>query len=1061
MLLASPQEDAMLVRLLSGVPDNLAAKIVSEGRAAAGERRNVTIMFADISGFTALSERLDPEEVFGIINQCFEKLGQIVYSYEGTIDKYIGDCIMALFGAPISHEDDADRAVRASLDMREALTDLSSELNVELTMHTGINTGTVVAVNVGSDLRMQYTVIGDVVNVAARLQSVADASQILVGDGVYRLTQHAFDYAKRGEIALKGRAEPVFAYEPTKALRRQSWLEMAQHQVFSPFVGRTAEMSILSVLLEEASQGRGQAVALKGEAGAGKSRLLYEFKQGIPASTRYLEGCCLPYGGTSYQAITEIVGRFFGCPNIASEADRKIISRGSLGLEEFVPCFEDLLSLPPGDPAYNLLDPQMRRSRTFAAVIALLSAACREQTLVLVIEDLQWVEPTTEDFLAGFLDAISSLSVLIVFLHRPDYQPPWQDRSGYVGLPLSPLTRTDSQRLIESLFDTEVAPALETYIYEHSEGNPFFIEELVRTLKETNVLRHDGHVSLSGSPEQLAVPATIEGVLGARMDRLDGETRRTMEIASVLGQQFSAPLLSHVLEDGDPVGEQLKALTAAQFLQPGDRRGDSYAFKHALTREVAYSRLMKGSRAKLHKRAAEAICEVTPEAITAQPEVLAYHYTEAGLVESALPYWLQAGQRAIERSANLEAITYLRTALDLLPALPDGPERDQQEIQLQITLGVPLLASKGYAAPEVEAAYIRANELCQKIGETPQLFPVIYGLWAFFFVRAQHAEGLKLATQLVTLGREAQDRSLLIQGHAALGQVLTSCGEFGEAMKHFGELESLYDIEKHRSLAFAYGQDAKVMALSWSGLTRWLQGYPEEAVRASQAALQLAEKVEHPFSSCYGLFCAAWLYYLRGEFDLVDQRAQACLDLATAHGFPYWSAWASILGGAAEAARGSIPSALEMIGQGIDVLRMVGAGLGQPFYQIVLTNALVQAGQTEKALDTVEEAMEVVERTGERCFAAELSRMKGELRLALNGQDDPVAEAELVAARELAREQGARSLELRATISLHRRWEGQGREDESRTLLDEVYRHFTEGHDTPDLAEARLLLRNR
>jgi class 3 adenylate cyclase/predicted ATPase len=1048
----------MLARLLSGVPDHLAAKIVSEGRAAAGERRSVTIMFADISGFMALSERLDPEAVVEIINRCFEKLGQIVYSYEGTIDKYIGDCIMALFGAPISHEDDTERAVRASLDMREALANLSTELNVELTMHTGINTGTVIAVNVGSDLRMQYTVIGDAVNVAARLQSVAQAGQILVGESVYRLTQHAFDYAPRGEITLKGRAEPVLAYEPTTALRPRSRLEVAQQRVFSPFVGRAAEISILRVLLEEASQGRGQAVALKSEAGAGKSRLLHEFKQGLPASARYLEGRCLPYGGSSYQAITEIVGQFFGFPDVVTEADRKAISAGSVGLEEFVPCFEDLLSLPPRDPAYGLLDPQMRRIRTFAAVIALLSAACREQTLVLVIEDLHWVEPTTEEFLAGFLDVISSRRVLLVFLHRPDYQPPWQDRSGYVSLALSPLTRTDSQRLTESLFDTEVAPALETYIYEHSGGNPFFIEELVRTLKETNVLRHNGHVSLNESPEQLAVPATIEGVLGARIDRLDSETRLTLEVASVLGQQFSVALLSHVLEGSARLGEQLKALANAEFLQPADPQGDSYSFKHALTREVAYSRLMRSSRAKLHRRAAEAICEVTPEAMTTQPEVLAYHYTEAGLAESALPYWLKAGQRAIQRSANLEAITYLSKALDLLPALPDGPERDQQEIQLQITLGVPLLASKGYAAPEVEAAYTRANELCEKIGETPQLLPVIYGLWAFFFVRAQHSEALRLATQLVTLGGEAQDRSLLIQGHTALGEVLTSRGEFDEAMKHFGELESLYDIGEHRSLAFVFGQDAKIMALSWSALTLWLQGYPEEAVRASQAALQLAEEVDHPFSSCYGLFCAAWLYYLRGEYHLVDQQAQACLNLSNAQGFPYWSAWASILGGAAEATQGLIPSALEKIGQGIAIHRMVGAGLGEPFYHIVLANALVQAGQIQKALDTVEQAIEVVERTGERCFAAELSRIKGELRLALNGQDDPVAEAALLAARELARQQGARSLELRATISLHRLRERQGRGEESRALLADVYERFSEGRGTPDLAEARLLL---
>ena len=1048
----------MLERLLKSVPDQLAAKIVSEGRAAAGERKNVTIMFADISGFMALSERLDPEAVVGIINRCFEKLGQIVYSYEGTIDKYIGDCIMALFGAPISHEDDSVRAVCAALDMREALADLSSELGVELTMHTGINTGAVIAVNVGSDLRMQYTVIGDAVNVASRLQSVSTAGQILVGEGVYHLTQHAFDYTPRGEIALKGRAEPVVAYEPTKALRPRTRIEVSQQRVFSPFVGRAAEKSILGVLLEEASQGRGQAVALKSEAGAGKSRLLHEFKQSLPPSTRYLEGRCLPYGGTSYQAIAEIVGQFFGFTDAVTEADRKVISSVGLGLEEFVPCFDDLLSLPPRDPAYSLLDPQIRRSRTFAALIALIKAACREQPLVLVIEDLHWVEPTTEEFLAGFLDVISSLRVLLVFLHRTDYQPPWQDRSGYVCLALSPLARTDSQRLIDSLFDTEVAPELETYIYEHSGGNPFFIEELVRTLKETNVLRHNGQASLNCSPDQLAVPATIEGVLGARIDRLDSETRLTLEVASVLGQQFSVALLSHVLEGSPRLGEQLKSLANAEFIQPADPQSDSFAFKHALTREVAYSRLMRGSRAKLHNRAAEAICEVTPEVMASQPEVLAYHYTEAGLVENALPYWLQAGQRAIQRSANLEAITYLRKALDLLPALPEGSLRDQQEIQLQITLGVPLLASKGYAAPEVEAAYSRANELCEKIGETPQLLPVIYGLWAFFFVRAQHSEALRLATQLVTLGGEAQDRSLLMQGHTALGEVLTSCGKFGEAMKHFGELESLYDLGEHRPLAFIFGQDAKVMALSWSSLNLWLQGYPEEAVRASEDALRLAEEVDHPFSRCYGLFCAAWLYYLRGEYDMVDQRAQACLTLSNAQGFPYWSTWASILGGAVDAARGDNQSALEKIGQGIAIHRMVGAGLGEPFYHIVLANALLQAGQTEKALETVEQAIDVVERTGERCFAAELSRMKGELRLALHGQDDPVVEAEFLAARKLAREQGARSLELRATVSLHRLRELQGRGDESRALLADVYQRFSEGRDMPDLMEARLLL---
>jgi predicted ATPase len=612
-------------------------------------------------------------------------------------------------------------------------------------------------------------------------------------------------------------------------------------------------------------------------------------------------------------------------------------------------------------------------------------------------------------------------------------------------------------------------------IVSKTDGVPLFVEELTKMVLESGLLREtNGHYELTGPLPSLAIPATLHDSLMARLDRL-ATVKEVAQVGATLGREFSYEVLQAVSPvDAPSLQQALAKLVEAQVLY---RRGappqSRYTFKHALIQDAAYQSLLKSKRQQYHQQIAHVLEGRFVEIIETQPELLAHHYTEAGLIAQAIPYWQRAGRTALERSANSEVIGHLTKALELLKTLPDTPERIQQELDLQITLGPALIVTKGWSAPEVEKAYTRARELCQQVGETSQLSLVLWGLWVFYHVRGEHQTARALGEQLLHLAQRMQDSALLVEAHFALGYTLYCLGEFASSQEHVEQNIALYTPQQHRSLAFLYGgTDPGMACLSQAAWTLWQLGYPDQALQRNRETLALAQELSHPHSLAFALGHAAVLHQFRCEAQAARERAEAVIALATEQGFPYFLAWGTILRGWALAEQGLGSEGIAQILQGLAAYWATGAELRGPHFFTLLAEAYGTVGQAEEGLIVLAEALALVDKTGERSWEAELYRLKGQLTLQkfkVSGSKFPVAapqpltfepqaEACFLKAIEIARQQQAKSLELRAVTSLARLWQQQGKKDEARQMLAEIYGWFTEGFDTKDLQEAKALL---
>ena len=1050
------QSEEMIPEYHSSMTQSEASKIFPTIKQMKGERKNVTILFSDISGFTQMSENLDPEEVIVLINSCFNTLTEIIYRYEGTVDKYMGDCIIALFGAPVAHEDDPERAVKAAMEIMESLDDLKKSLSIPINMHIGLNTGLVVAGSIGSDLRKQYTVIGDAVNTASRIQSAAQPGQILVGESVYRQTKDIFDFAGGEEITVKGKKNPIRVYTPLRIRPRLTRFGKARAKGLTPFVGRRDELTTLKNLFIKSAKSHGQAVGISGEAGVGKSRLLHEFIRDLDPDILYLEGNCMPHGRVSpYQPFLGVLRHYLDLPEQVTERERENIGKRLDALKEYLPCFEDLLSLPPSHPEYLQQSPLMRRKKTFEGIINLFQQAAATQPLIIALDDLQWLDETSREVIDSILDVIGTSRILLILISRPEFKPPWQEHLSYTSLPLTILHRTEGQILAQVLFDAPVSSELEEFILKRTEGNPFFVEELTRSLRETQVVKCDGTYSLVMSPSKSSIPETVQGVLAARMDRLDDKTKNVLQTASVIGHDFDILVLKKVLGvKGNKLKGQINMLQKTGFIQ-SSQKGTTYTFKHALTRDVAYETLLKANRRKLHGLVGDSTKEILHRITETQPEILAYHYTEAGLLNQAIPYWQLGGEKAIQRSANAEAIAYLRRGIELLRALPDTHERAQTELALQISLGAPLIAAKGYAAMESREVYARARELCIQVGQTRQLFPVLRGLWGFYNMRSDMIHALEVGEQFLTQAQRQDNPAFLLEAHRAMGITLFGLAEFTRAREHLNRGLALFDPKKHKSHAYLYGQDPSVAYLSQLACLLWILGYPDQAIDSMQQGLSRAREFAHPYSLAATLTFAAMVHQLRREVSAARVQAEEAIAVSMNHGFPFIQSWAVSVRGWALVEQGKVDEGILEIRRGLDDYQATGAEFLRTDYLAMLAEAHGKRGQVDEGLNVLAEALNAAARTGERRWEAELLRLKGELILT---RDKGKAEACLVKAIEIARSQKAKSLELRSSKSLSRIWLIHGKREEAHRLLKGIYGWFTEGFATADLQEAHALL---
>jgi len=742
-----------------------------------------------------------------------------------------------------------------------------------------------------------------------------------------------------------------------------------------------------------------------------------------------------------------------------------------LPLAEAVPLFASLLSIPLGSSYAPLnLSPEQQKQKTLQAILTILLRRAAQQTLLFVVEDLHWVDPSTLELLSLLVDQGPTSRILTLFTFRPDFSPPWTGRSHLTQITLNRLTRRQAAEMTDRVAHGKaLPPEVVEQVVARTDGVPLFVEELTKMVLESGLLQErEDRYELTGPLPPLAIPATLHDSLMARLDRL-ATVKGVAQLGATLGREFSYELLQAVSPlDAVTLQQALTRLVEVELLyQRGVLPQATYLFKHALIQEAAYQSLLRSTRQQYHQRIARVLEQRFPEVTATQPELLAYHYTEAGLGEEAVAYWQRAGRRALERSANPEAVTHLTKGLEVLKTLPDVPQRLQHELDLQTTLGPALSVAKGYAAPEVERSYTRARELCQLMGDAPQLGPVLWGLHRFYFMRGELQTAQALGEQLLGLTQHAPAPPLLLAAYTAMGAALFMRGHLRVAREHLLQELPLVEAPQRRALAFHYGYDPGVLRLAFAALDLWSLGYAEAAQQRGQAALTLAQELAHPFSLVVALGVTAIVQQCRRDIPGTQAQAEAALTLATEQGSPYWIAGGAMLRGWALAAQGQAEEGIAQIRQGLTAYRATGAELVRPYYLALLAEAYGQGGQAEAGLAVLAEALAAVEKTGERWWEAELYRLKGELLLQSGGQSlesgvsnpqSAVAATYFHQALDTARRQQTKSLELRTAMSLARLWQRQGKRDAARQLLAEVYDWFTEGFDTVDLQEARALL---
>ncbi len=1076
---------------------------------AEGERRQLTVMFCDLVGSTALSTQLDPEDLREVEREYQRLCGTVINHFGGHLAKYLGDGLLVYFGYPVAHEDDAARAVRAGLEIVRTLQ-YSAPIRYEmpfplvgepvlsvveggqgegatgterrLQVRIGIHTGLVVAGEMGTEDQPEHlAIVGETPNLAARIQGQANPDEVVISVATYRLVEGLFDCEDRGQPELKGVSIPLTLYRVVKEEEARSRFEVVVRKGLTPLIGRDDEVAVLRERWARAKQGDGQVILLSGEPGIGKSRLAQVLKEHVVQDgATEIEFRCSPYyQNSALYPIIEHLQRLLQFTREDSPAAKLAKLQHTLSHYRFpqtdtVPLLATLLSLPhpEGSPPLTL-SPQKQKQRTQEALVTWLIEETERNAVASIWEDLHWADPSTLELLQLYLDQVPTTRMLVLLTFRPEFHPPWLLRSHMNQITLGRLGRTQVEEMVARVTSDKALPTeIVQQIVTKTDGIPLFVEELTKTVVEA-VGAH-GRAPL----QSLAIPATLQDSLMARLDRL-GDAKAVTQLGTTLGREFSYELLQAVSPLAEePLQRGLQQLVAAELMQqrglPPQAR---YVFKHALIQDTAYQSLLKSTRQQYHSQIAQVLEEKFLETKESQPELLAHHYTEAGLVAQAIPYWHKAGQKATQRSANVEAISHLTKGLELFKTLPDTPERAQQELTLQIALGIPLVATKGFAAPEVEKAYARARELCQGVGETPQLFPVLFGLWVFHFVRGELQTARELAEQALTLARRVQDPALLLEAYYRLGYTLFHFGELVAARSHLEQSIVLYDSQQHQSHALLYGQDPGVVSLSYAALALWLLGYPDQALKRNHEALALAQEVSHPFSLAFALDVASIFHQYRREEQVAQERAEAVIRCSTEQGFLLWLAFGTMLRGWALAEQERGEEGIAQLRQGLSAFRATGAEAGRAHHLTLLAEAYGKVGQAEEGLSVLAEALEAVAKSGERFYEVELYRLYGELSLRMGeretgrtGKEEKIAHSPIhpfahsspeecfLKAIEIARKQQAKSLELRATMSLARLWQQQGKQKEAHQMLSEIYNWFTEGFDTKDLQEAKMLL---
>jgi class 3 adenylate cyclase/tetratricopeptide (TPR) repeat protein len=1021
------------------------------------ERRHVTVMFSDLVGSTALSARMDPEDLREVISTYQKCVAETVQRFGGFVAKYMGDGVLIYYGYPHAHEDDAERAVRSGLELVAAVGDLKT--HAPLQTRVGIATGMVVVGDlIGSGASQEQAIVGETPNLAARLQGIAEPNSVVVAESTRKLIGNLFELEDVGAQDLKGIAGPVRAWAALRPSSVESRFEAMHASGLTELVGREEELELLLRRWSKARSGEGQVVLLSGEPGIGKSRLTAAFMERLAAQSQTrLRYFCSPQHTDS--ALYPIISQIERTAGFAHDdtAQSKLDKLDALLAQSSTPpqdaaLLAEMLSLQ-SDGRYPTLDltPQQRRERTLQTLTAQLKAVSRENPVLMIFEDAHWIDPTTLEALGKTVDRIRSLPVLLIVTHRPEFQPPWIGRSYVAALHINRLGEREIVALIGRVAgDNSLPESVRQDIIERTDGVPLFVEEMTKAVLEAGAEVADQRTSPS-----FAVPASLHASLMARLDRL-GPAKKVAQVGAAIGREFSHALLAALVrEDDTKLQLSLERLVlAGLLLRQGQSQQGSYLFKHALVRDIAYGSMLRADRQRLHAQIGQMLEKQSEQT---GPEILAHHFYEAGLPEKAISYSAEAGQIANLRQAYVEAISHLTKGLGLLEQLPNGKERDLRELYLRSAFGIAYIATKGYSAPETIASYKRAAELLWVTDDTRLRLAIQSGLYVAYYNLAQFDSALKLAQEILREGERNDADAVICVAHRLVAATCNGIGDPEKARHHAARGWESYRPERHGLPVLRLFHDTGVGSKSHWAFALCQLGFHDQARRVGAEALALAAELRHINSQAFAMFYAGLIVSFIGrEHDALSKYAARLRAVGQQHGMPQWAAWGRAFGAVSSVASGFSSSALDEIAEAINDCEAIQCHVFRPTHLTIVALAELAVGRIEQAVATTASALDIAEGTGENWLSAETWRLRGDALTALNR----IEEAEECFQRGLgtARSQSARCFEVRTATSLARLWRDQGKVQQARELLAPVYGWFTEGFDTRDLKEAKALL---
>lgn len=1056
-------------------PSPAGGLLAADGNLGSVDRRQLTVLFCDLVGSTPLSSRLDPEDLREVIGAYHRCIASTVERFGGFVARFMGDGALVYFGYPHAFEDNAERAVRAARMLVSAIAGLDV-LAERLQVRIGIATGLVVVgelVNAGA--AREQTALGETPNLAARLQAAAEPDAIVIADATKRLVGAQFECRDLGAVALSGFAIPVRAWQVVEEERSRRLFNAHVSSQGShptpgdsfetrPLVGRLQELGLLRERWKQVSEGRGRLVLVSGDAGIGKSRLVQALLAHLEQEPHaHLEFRCSPYYANSplYPVIAllpTVLGWSRGDANEARlEKLEAFCARHRLPPIEGVPLLASLLSLPASDRfPMQAMSPERRKQRTLQILIAIVLSFAAEQPLMMVIEDLHWIDPTSTQLLTLLIDQVPTVPLFLLLTARPDFEPPWPPQSYVTPLVLTRLTQSETAEMVGLASGKPLPPEVVEEIVAKTDGVPLFVEELTKMVLESELIQaREDRYALTGSLPPLAIPTTLQDSLAARLDGLT-TVKPLAQLCATLGREFSYPLLQAVSGLDDlTLQRSLARLVQAEFLhQRGTLSEANYVFKHAMIQEAAYQSLLKSRRQQYHQRIASVLVEHFADDADAQPEVVALHQTQAGDIDAAVNWWQRAGQHAFRRASYAEAIAHYSSGLRVLETLADERPRDQSELALQVELGYALIPLRGWGAPETAQAFSRAGELCRQIGDTPSQFRALWGLGAFHFVRGDQHKAREVAEQCLDLARQTNDEDALIEAHYLLGIVRCVRGEFVLGCENLEECIRLYGSEVREMHRLLYGQDAKASALGWLAMALWVRGHPDEALARANEALAFVRDTTQPFLFARGLAGVGFVHAFRREPRGPDTELPAAQAVCAEEGFTYFHAVVSAFQGANLVLLGSPHEGIELMQASARALRAMGSGLLLTPILANLASAHIALGHVDETIAALDEGLAFVDRNGERWAESELHRIRGQL-LGMRDANLTQAETSLQKALDVARGQQAKSYELRAATELASHWNRQGRIGEAKSVLSQAIESWPPHCDSADLRDAR------